>query len=350
MNFARFTRRKLLGALALAAAASMGTAALADTVKLKLSSFESPLGNITSNVLTPFARDASAASQGALQIDVFAGGTLGRSPAQQLKLVTDGIADMAWVVLPYTPGRFDDAEVVGQPFITTNSTEASVALHRMYDKGMLGGFDGLKMLVLGVTPPVTIHAMMPVHTPADLKGKRVRISGDLPTRLVESLGGAPVQVGGGQIADALSRGVVDMTFNNWGFVSDFKVDEIARHHLDIPLGAVAVGVVMRQDRYDALPEQARAAIDKVSGEQLAYKLGQAFDNQDTDVRKRLNASSRNKIITPTPEELQAWQQAAEPINAAWRQAKPDNERINNLFAEELARVRADGGAAAKNNQ
>jgi len=325
----------------------MGTAAMADPVKLKLSSFESPLGNITSNVLTPFARDASAASEGALQIDVFAGGTLGRSPAQQLKLVTDGIADMAWIVLPYTPGRFDDAEVVGQPFMTTNSTEASVTLHRMYEKGMLGGFDGLKMLVLGVTPPVTIHAMMPVRTPADLKSKRVRISGDLPTRLVESLGGAPVQVGGGQIADALSRGVVDMTFNNWGFVSDFKVDEIATHHVDIPLGAVAVGVVMRQDRYDALPEQARAAIDKASGEQLAYKLGQAFDNQDTDVRKRLEASDRNEVIKPTAAELDEWRKAAEPINAAWRQSKPSNERINSLFVEELARVRADNGTTAE---
>ena len=36
-----------------------------------------------------------AASGGALQIDVFAGGTLGRNPTQQLKLVTDGIADIA---------------------------------------------------------------------------------------------------------------------------------------------------------------------------------------------------------------------------------------------------------------
>ncbi|CAM5356025.1 TRAP transporter substrate-binding protein [Eoetvoesiella caeni] len=341
MNSIRITRRKVLSAFAAAALACTASMASAEPVKLKLSSFESPLGNITANVLTPFARDASAASQGTLQIDVFAGGTLGRSPAQQLKLVTDGIADFAWVVLPYTPGRFDDAEVVGQPFLITSSTEASITLQRMYDKGQLAGFDGLKMLVLGATPPVTIHSTKPVHVPSDLKGKRVRISGSLPTKLVESLGGAPVQVGGGQIGDALSRGVVDMTFNNWGFVSDFKIDEVTSQHVDIPLGAVAVGIVMRQDRYDSLPEQARAALDKVSGEKLAYKLGQAFDTQDEDVRKRIAKSKRNTIINPSAQEIALWHQAVEPVNAAWRVAIPRNEQINKEFSVALEQVRKD---------
>lgn len=344
-----FTRRKLLGALALVAAACTATAALADPVKLKLASFESSMGNITSNVLTPFAKEISEASEGTLQVDVFAGGALGRNPTQQLKLVTDGIADMAWFVLSYTPGRFDDAEVVGQPFLVNNSMEAGLALHRLYEQGKLGGFDGLKMLVLGATPPVTIHSMKEVRKPSDLKSQRVRISGDLPTKLVESLGGAPVQVGGGQIADALARGVVDMTFNNWGFVSDFKIDEIASHHLDIPLGAVPLGIVMRQDRYDSLPPQAKAAIDKIAGMPLARKLGHAFDSQDMDVRKRLSESKRNTVIQPSADELAQWHKAAEPINAGWQQAKPSNASIHKLFVEELEKVRAElkesGGAA-----
>ena len=155
------------------------------------------------------------------------------------------MADLGWVVLPYTPGRFDDTEIVGLPFVTSNATEASVALHRLYAEGALVGFEGLKMLAVGATPPVVIHANKPVRLPADLKGKRVRASGDHLTRVIEALGGAPVQVGGGQIAESLSRGVVDMTLNNWGFVGDFKVNEVSSQHLDLPLGAVAVGIVMR---------------------------------------------------------------------------------------------------------
>ena len=130
MNHPRYTRRLAITTLA-AACFAPRIARAAEPTKLKFTSFEAATGSITSNVLVPLARAASAASNGTLQIDMYAGGTLGRNPLQQLKLVTDGVADLAWVVLPYTPGRFDDTEVVGLPFVTTQATEASIALHRL---------------------------------------------------------------------------------------------------------------------------------------------------------------------------------------------------------------------------
>lgn len=340
MKTAPMTRRLALLATMVSATAFAGMAQAADPVKLKLSSFEPPMANITSNVLTPFAKGAAAASGGTLQIDVFAGGTLGRNPTQQLKLVTDGIADIAWIVLPYTPGRFDDTEVVGLPFVSHSATEASVALHRLYASRALVGFEGLKMLAVAATPPVVIHSTQPVRLPGDLKNKRVRASGQQLTNIIEAVGGAPVTVGGGQIAEALSRGVVDMTLNNWGFVGDFKVNEVSSHHLDVPLGAVAVGIVMRQDRYDSLPPQARAAIDKVSGEALARQLGVAFDRQEKEVRERVSKSGRNTVTEPTAAELAEWKRVIEPVNEAWRQAKPRNARAYEAFVKELGRVRS----------
>jgi len=320
-----------------AACATPHIARAADPVKLKFTSFEPPMANITANVLTPFAREASAASNGTLQIDMFTGGTLGRNPLQQL--VIDGVADVGWVVLPYTPGRFDDTEIVGLPFLAGNATEAGVALHRLYAAGALVGFQDLKMLAVGATPPVVIHANQPVRLPGDLKGKRVRVSGDHLTRVVEALGGAPVQLGGGQIAEGLSRGVVDMTLNNWGFVGDFKVNEVSSQHFDILLGAVAVGIVMRKNRYDALPQPARAAIDKASGEALARKLGEAFDRQEKEVRERVSKSGKNQVATPSAAELAEWKRVIEPVNDSWRKAKPRNERIYVEFTEQLKRVR-----------
>lgn len=333
------TRRRAVATMATLCLAPT-IARSADPVKLKFSSFEPPMANITANVLTPLAKEATAASKGSLQIDMFAGGTLGRNPLQQLKLVTDGVADVGWVVLPYTPGRFDDTEIVGLPFVTSNATEASVALHRLYAEGTLVGFEGLKMLAVGATPPVVIHANKPVRLPADLKGKRVRASGDHLTRVIEALGGAPVQVGGGQIAESLSRGVVDMTLNNWGFVGDFKVNEVSSQHLDLPLGAVAVGIVMRQDRFDALPPEARSALEGASGEALARKLGQAFDRQEKEVRARVSASGRNTVTTPSEAEVAEWRKVIDPVNESWRTAKPRNQRIHAAFSEHLKRIRA----------
>ena len=271
---------------------------------------------------------------------VRAGGSLCHKQTQQLKLVTDGIADLAWIVLPYTPGRFDDTDVVALPFMINSATEASVSLHRLYASNALTGFNGLKVLGLGSTPPVWFHGSKVVRNPADLKGKRVRGSGDHMTKVIEALGGAPVMVGGGQIAEALSKGVIDLTLNNWGFVGDFKVNEVSSEHFEMPLGAVAVALVMKQDRYDALPKEARASIDKASGEALARKIGEAFDRQENEVRERVSKSGKNNVVRPTPEQMAEWKKQIEPINQAWKQASRRNERTYVSFTAELQRFRS----------
>lgn len=336
------TRRHSLIAAALLTASALMPAVAAEAAKLRFSSFEPPMAKITSEVLTPFAKNASEASSGTLEIAMFAGGTLGRNPAQQLKLVTDGVADLAWVVLPYTPGRFDDADVVGLPFATETAIEGSLALQHMFDNGELGGFDDLKVLAIAATSPVTIHANNPVNQPSDMQSKRVRVSGDIPTRMVELLGGAPVQVGGGQIAEALSRGVVDMTLNNWGFVGDFKVDQVTSHHLNVPLGAVAVGVVMRKDRYEALPAEARAAIDRFSGELLSKQIGQAFDAQQEEVLGKVQKSTRNTVVLPDEATVNSWKEAVTPVIDDWRKLDPKHESLYESFTANVKKVRSGG--------
>jgi TRAP-type C4-dicarboxylate transport system substrate-binding protein len=328
---------RVLAALVLCAA---NTAFAQQPVVLKFASFEPPAAYLTSKVFVPWAEDVTKSSGGALKVDVFAGGTLGRNPAQQFKLVQDGVADIAWVVAGYTPGRFDDADVVTLPFLTANATEASVALWRLYSRGALRGFDDLKLLAIGATPPVVIHSRAPVRNVADLKGKRVRATGEHLTKVVEALGGTPVQLGGPQIPEALSRGLVDMTLNNWGFVGDFKGDEVTSHHLTMQMGAVVVMVPMLKSRYDGLPAAAKAAIDKYSGEAFSRRLGEGFDAVEKLHFERISKSGRNTVAAPTAADIEAWKQVVEPVNESWRKAKPQNAGIYKAFVDELAKVRA----------
>lgn len=340
MKAFRAGRRQTMLASALLAATVAFPAVAADTARLRFASFEPPMAKLTSEVLTPFAKEVEKASDGTLKITMFAGGTLGRNPAQQLKLVMDGVADIAWIVLAYTPGRFDDADVVGLPFAVHNAVEGSLALQRMFEHGELRGFDELKVLALAATSPVVIHGTKPVKMPADLKGMRVRVTGDIPTRMIELLGAAPVQVGGGQVAESLSRGVVDYSLNNWGFVGDFKVDQVTSHHLNLPLGAVAVGVVMRKDKFDALPDKAKAAFEEFDGEALSRKIGQALDEQHEDVLAKVSKSGRNEVVIPDEATTQAWHKALEPVVESWRGLSPENEKLYTEFTGEIEKIRA----------
>lgn len=328
--------RAIAATLALAFTAS----ASAQTVTLKLASFEPPQAPITGSVLTPWAEEVTKASGGALKIEVFAGGVLGRSPLQQLKLVQDGVADLTWTVPGYTPGRFDDCEVAELPFLVNTATEGSLAMTRLHGKGMLAGFDELKLLLIGMVPANNIHSRAPVKTLADLKGKRLRIGSSQIGKLAEALGAVPVQIGGNQVAESLSRGVIDGTLNEWNFVATFRIDEVASHHLVAPMGAVAVMVPMLKSRYDALPPQGKAALDKLSGEALARRFGAVVDKANEATRARVSKSGKNTVVVLQGAELEAWRKAAAPVTAAWRAAKPKNEQLYQAMTAELATARA----------
>jgi TRAP-type C4-dicarboxylate transport system substrate-binding protein len=323
----------------LAVSLAFAVSASAQTVTLKLASFEPPQAPITGGVLAPWAKEVMADSGGTLKIDLFPGGTLGRNPLQQLKLVQDGVADITWTVPGYTPGRFDDTQVAELPFLVTDATSGSLAMTKLHQQGMLRGFDDIKLLLIGTVPANNVHSREPVKSLADLKGRKIRAGSSQIAKLVEALGAVPVQIGAPQVAESLARGVIDASLNEWNFVATFKIDEVVRHHVDVPMGTVAVMVPMMKAKYDSLPPQARAAIDKHSGEALARRFGAVVDKTNETTRERVAKSGKNTVLVPPQAERDAWRAAVQPVTDAWRKAAPQNEKIYQAFTEALKQSR-----------
>ncbi|MBL8386406.1 MAG: TRAP transporter substrate-binding protein [Burkholderiales bacterium] len=313
--------------------------AVAQPVTLKFASFEPPQAPFTARVFTAWAQDVTQASNGALKIEMYAGGTLGRNPLQQFKLVQDGVADMAWTVPGYTPGRFDDTEVVELPFITRNAAEASLALTRLAARNELVGFADLKLLLIGAVPPVSLHAKTPLKALADLKGKRMRVGSSIGGRIAEALGMTPVIIGAPNTAEAIAKGVVDGTLAEWNFVGTFKIDEVAPHHLAVPLGGTAVMVPMLKSRYDALPPAARAALDRYSGEAFAKRFGEMADALNNGTMERVAKQPRNTVTRADAATAEEFRKAVDGVTAAWRAQKPRNEHVYKVLQAELARIR-----------
>jgi TRAP-type C4-dicarboxylate transport system substrate-binding protein len=321
---------------ALFAVAVAGPAAAQQPVKLKFASFEPPQAPITGKVFTPWAQDVSKASNGTLEIEMFPGGQLGRNPLQQLKLVEDGIADLTWTVPGYTPGRFDDVEVTELPFLVRSAREGSLALTRMHQKGQLAGFGDLKLLLIGTVPANNIHSTFPVASVADLKGKRIRTGSAQLAKLVESLGAAPVQLGAPQVAESLSKGVIDGSLNEWNFVATFKLDQVATNHFALPMGTVAVMVPMLKSKFDGLPLAAKAALDRYSGEALAVRFAEVVDGVNDATRERVAKSAKNKVVVPGAAEEEQWRKAMQSLADNWRKARPRNDAVYTAFTQEVA--------------
>jgi TRAP-type C4-dicarboxylate transport system substrate-binding protein len=232
----------LTAALALALSTVSHPVAAADAIVLKFGSFVSPK-SITNEVSVPaFIKEVEAASEGTLKIEHYPGGTLSSNPATQLKLVEDGVLDSAEVVASYTPGRFRELDMFELPFIFNNTQEAGLTAWALYEKRLLSGFDNLVLLGIAEVGPYTLHARKNVSTLTDVSGMKIRAGGPIFGETIKAMGGIPV---GGmpatQIAENISRGVLDATLMDGGNLFNFRITDAARYHVvNVQLGNIAV--------------------------------------------------------------------------------------------------------------
>ena len=101
-------------------------AAVAGPITLKMAYFSSDRTSTYLAAIKPFVDAVNTEGAGLVQIDVSLSGALGKNPIQQLQLVLDGSADLAFVVPGYTPVHFPDNEVIELPGLFKNIREATL--------------------------------------------------------------------------------------------------------------------------------------------------------------------------------------------------------------------------------
>jgi len=318
-----------------------GTVWASEPIKLKFATFEPPQSHANVNIWKPWIERVNKASEGTMKIELFASGTLGRDPKQQLKLVTDGVADIAWIIPAYQPGRFPDDAVTNIPFTAENTMEGSLAISRMSEKGLLRGCKGFVVLAHATLPIYNIHATFPVKIPKDLKGKKIRTAGEIGTAIIKAVGGTPVAIPTPKTAEALSRGVIQATIHEWSALITFRMNEITRYHCMVPFGTYTVMVGMNQKRYDSLPPKAKAALDNNTGEQLVRIYAKAWGGYDEKIDAQTRKDPKHTVYTPSAAEMKEWDAIIKPAINSWKNKNQKNEDTFKTYVSEIAKVRAE---------
>ena len=302
---------------AAAAAALLAVPAAAKT--LRFSSFEPPVAFLTKSVFPAWGKAVEEATNGEVKVKMFPGGTLGRSPAQQLKLVADGVADVAFIVPGYNPGVFPGVTVGELPFLVPSAKAGSEALWAVYEQGLLKGeFDKYKIIGLFTTSPQHVASKGAVAAPGDLKGRNFRASSPALLAAIEKMGAVAVGgITGPTIAESISRGVIEGSFNEWNAIKSFRIGSAIDHVLEIPMGTSPLMVVMNKQTYEGLSPEARAGIDKVSGAAFATMFGEAFDGSNAAARAEFAKKGKIEIKQADPATLEAWRVATQPAIEAW---------------------------------
>ena len=298
--------------------AMLGVDAMAQDVTLRLHHFLPTQANVPRLVLDVWADRVEAESEDRIKIDRFPAMQLGGRPSDLLDRAIDGVDDIVWTVVGYTPGRFPSTEVFELPFMVEDPRAASCAYWTMFEEGMADGeFKDIKVLGTWVHGPGMLHTANPVETPADLQGMKIRGGSRVGNNLLTAAGATPVGMPVPAVAEALSRGVIDGATLPWEVTSVLKVPEIVENHTEFEgnaLYTLTFVLAMNRAKYEVLSDADKAVIDGASGMKFSVFAGGTQADADGPARE-VALENGNNIITVT--DTSVWQSLAEPVYDAW---------------------------------
>lgn len=313
----KFTLTSILGAVALAA--GMQAASAAD-VTLRLHQFLPAQAALPAKGLVPWAKKIEKESGGRIKIQHFPSMQLGGKPPDLFDQATDGVVDVVWTVLGYTPGRFPKTEAFELPFMSGSAEASSKAFQEYIQKYAMDEFKDVKLIAVHTHGPGLFHSKEPIRKLEDLKGMKVRGGSRVINIMLKQLGAVPVGMPVPAVGEALSKGVIDATTIPWEVLPSVKVQQIVKNHTgfsgDKGLYTQTFVVAMNKASYDKLPADLKKVIDNNSGIEVAGKLGRVMDEADK-LGLSLAQKAGNNIITLDAAETARWQRAANGVRAVW---------------------------------
>ncbi|MBC7155859.1 MAG: TRAP transporter substrate-binding protein [Rhodobacteraceae bacterium] len=308
------------GAMAALAAGLTVGAAMAQEVTLRLHQFLPAQANVPKLVLDVWADNVERDSNGRIKVERFPSMQLGGTPPELIDQATDGIADIVWAVNGFTPGRFPRTEVFELPFMVADARAASSAYWQMFEEHMKDtDFKDVHILGTWVHGPGVFHTNKPVVHPADLQGMKIRGGSRMVNELLTLVGATPVGMPVPAVSEGLSKGVIDGATIPWEVTTALKVQELVHNHTEFEgpgLYVLTFVMAMNKDKYESLPDDLKAVIDKNSGLEFSIFAGGTQADADGPARQ-IAVDLGNNIVTVPEEGAAEWRAKVEPIYESW---------------------------------
>ena len=311
----RFIKGLLSG---VAGVAIMASGAMAQELTLKLHQFLPAQANVPKLILDVWADKIEAASEGRIKVDRFPSMQLGGTPPELLDQAIDGVADVVWTVVGYTPGRFPTTEVFELPFMVEDARAASCAYWTMFEEHMEDTeFKGVKILGTWVHGPGMFHTADPVETPGDLEGMKIRGGSRLVNQLLTLAGATPVGMPVPAVPEGLSKGVIDGTTIPWEVTAALKIPELVENHTEFEgpaLYNLTFVLAMNEGVFNGMSADLQTIVEDNSGMNFSVFAGGTQSDADGPARE-IAVEMGNNIVTIS--DTSEWQALINPLYDTW---------------------------------
>nr|WP_256515662.1 TRAP transporter substrate-binding protein [Alsobacter ponti] len=285
------------------------------------------------DVIKPWVDEINKAANGEFEIQLF--GPTFATTTNVMDRVVSGVADMGILVIPATGIPFHRTLVTTLPMVGGDSAASSVALWKLYEKGLLADeFARTKLMALAVLPPNTLISRKEIRTLDDMKGLKVRANDKNGADALSALGASPSFIPATEAYQALSKGVVDAAVSNPGTIQTFRYNELAHNHVEnVSFGAIPTAFVLNKAFYDGLSPSAKAVFDKFTGEATSKWIGAAYGASDARIVAKFSDDKKYRLITIEPAELAKWRALTATVEKGWMERTPDGAQVLEAFKQ-----------------
>ena len=291
----------------------------ASAKNLKLAHFLPPIHTNHTAVMAPWAEEVGKRSNGSLTIKVYPARQLGGTPPGQFKMVVSGTADIAFVTPNYTPGIFPRTSVVELPVPPENAQHGTRILYALFDKYLSEEYKAVKMIAMwAVDEFVLVTKDRPIRRLEDMKGLKLRTPSRTQNKIIEALGGVPVNMPITQVFTSMDTGVLAGLAGGASIVFSFKIIDVGKYYTFGPsLSTIPLVLVMNKKVWNGLSPEHKKVIEETSQMGLGMKGAIAYDKKFKAAKNTIKNKPGREIIMLSEAERKRFRDASRPVIESW---------------------------------
>lgn len=263
-----------------------------------------------------FAKKAGELTQGKVKVEVYANSTLYKDKEEMEALQLGAVQMLAPSLAKFGPLGVKEFEVFDLPFIFNGYDDLHKVTNGAVGKNLLAKLEpkGIKGLAFWDNGFKAFSANTPIKTPADLKGKKMRIqSSKVLEEQMRSIGSLPQVMAFSEVYQALQTGVVDGTENPISNLYTQKMHEVQKHLTLTDHGYLGYAVIVNKKFWDGLPADIRKQLEDAMEQSTRY-ANQIAKVENDSALESVKKSGKTTVYTPTKEERLAFKKALVPVH------------------------------------
>ncbi len=247
----------------------------------------------------------------------FPGGQLGQDKDMPMAIPM-GQVKFAWITVNGWSGVVSDTKVMDAPTgLTMKQLDAVIEKPNGLAAALKKRFaeKNTVLLALADLGPPAIVSRTPILSPADFKGKKIRVFSEGQVEAVRLLGGAPVTIAFAEVYTALQHGTVDAAIIGFQGVDSQKMHEVAKHVL-VPasfIGTTMMGWAANPQWLNAMPAGDRKVfLEAVRRSELENRKAIVGEIDQLTLLYQQRGMTVT-FLNPQMKEYAAWRDATRPL-------------------------------------